>query len=229
LRVQEGVLFTVSLDPSSLAAVAAAAVGRKEAPTLAQSAWSLPLHSSLCLAQIRATNSDTGKDKQRDKKGGSSTKAKAAMALLRRGARALLPASRGFASGEVAVADSPFLRHGNAFPTAIDHTPLLSSIPETEASYSLLELCARSRGGGADGRGWRLRVPSFSSCFSGPPDPVSDVQGLISRCPSGRTLRAPWSSNTGRARARWVVKGERRVSPPCPALSIARARRPPPA
>jgi hypothetical protein len=87
------------------------------------------------------------------------------MALLRRGARALLPASRGFASGEVAVADSPFLRHGNAFPTAIDHTPLLSSIPETEASLMSLAGARkreRARGLGERERGF-LSLPLLSS------------------------------------------------------------------
>ena len=46
-------------------------------------------------------------------------------------ARAL--ASSAAASGEVAVAsESPFLRFSNPYPAAIDHSSLLSTIPETQ-------------------------------------------------------------------------------------------------
>jgi processing peptidase subunit beta len=41
-------------------------------------------------------------------------------------------AARAFATAAVEVAGSPFLRYSNPFPAAIDHTPLLSSIPETQ-------------------------------------------------------------------------------------------------
>ncbi len=47
-------------------------------------------------------------------------------------------AIRAFASAaDVALAtESPFLRFSNPYPTAIDHTPLLSTIPETQVSRS---------------------------------------------------------------------------------------------
>jgi processing peptidase subunit beta len=38
-------------------------------------------------------------------------------------------------SADVAVA-SPFLRYSNPYPANIDHTPLLSSIPETQVRGS---------------------------------------------------------------------------------------------
>lgn len=41
-------------------------------------------------------------------------------------------AARAFATAAVEVAGNPFLRYSNPFPVAIDHTPLLSSIPETQ-------------------------------------------------------------------------------------------------
>uniref|UniRef100_A0A383V9I9 mitochondrial processing peptidase n=1 Tax=Tetradesmus obliquus TaxID=3088 RepID=A0A383V9I9_TETOB len=43
-------------------------------------------------------------------------------------------AARAFATAAVEVAGSPFLRYSNPFPAAIDHTPLLSSIPETQVT-----------------------------------------------------------------------------------------------
>ncbi len=43
------------------------------------------------------------------------------------------------ASADVAVAESPFLRFGSPAPTPIDHTPLLSTIPETEVSTSVVQ------------------------------------------------------------------------------------------
>lgn len=51
-------------------------------------------------------------------------------------------AVRAFASAasEVAVAsDSPFLRFSNPYPAAVDHTPLLSTIPETQVGVHLVE------------------------------------------------------------------------------------------
>lgn len=49
-------------------------------------------------------------------------------------------ATRAFATAahDVAVpASSPFLRFSNPYPTAIDHTPLLSTIPETQVRAGL--------------------------------------------------------------------------------------------
>lgn len=45
----------------------------------------------------------------------------------------------GAAAKDVAHADAnPFLRFSNPFPTPIDHTPLLATLPETKASSSYL-------------------------------------------------------------------------------------------
>jgi hypothetical protein len=48
------------------------------------------------------------------------------------------------AAGAVLPASSPFLRFSNPYPTAVDHTPLLSTIPETHVS---LELSVSGAGG----------------------------------------------------------------------------------
>ena len=57
----------------------------------------------------------------------------AAPALTRAYAGAVAPATSG---------SSPFLRFSNPYPTPVDHTPLLSTIPETRVRR---------------GPGWRLR------------------------------------------------------------------------
>lgn len=48
------------------------------------------------------------------------------------------------AAREVAVAgDSPFLRYSNPFPSPVDHTPLLSAIPETQVrAWAFASACA---------------------------------------------------------------------------------------
>lgn len=58
-------------------------------------------------------------------RGGSASRT--AVALAQAAARAF-----GSAAAEVVPASSPFLRFSNPFPAAIDHSPLLSSIPETQ-------------------------------------------------------------------------------------------------
>lgn len=55
--------------------------------------------------------------------------------LVQLAARALsTSAASGAADVAVASSSSPFLRFSNPYPQALDHTPLLSTIPETQVS-----------------------------------------------------------------------------------------------
>jgi hypothetical protein len=78
-------------------------------------------------------------------------------AVVAQQAPALMRAYAG-AAGTVVPASSPFLRFSNPYPTPVELSPLLSTIPETQVRT---RPCSRPAGEGSPQRSWRPALVSW--------------------------------------------------------------------